>query len=79
MPSGLPALSSFNSSFDSLVRIGRPLLSQPKLVPPAVPTTCSGGIPYLLGVHLHEILAAAGDDIGLVTAGAQIFQQLDHR
>ena len=32
-----------------------------------------------LGVGAHEILAAAGDDIGAVAVGAQIFEQLDLR
>ena len=36
---------SFSKSFGSLVRNGLPLVSYEYFVPPAVPTTCSGGIP----------------------------------
>ncbi len=33
----------------------------------------------LFGVDAHEVLAAAGDDVGLVAVGAQILQHLVHR
>jgi hypothetical protein len=51
MPSGLPALSSFSSSFGSLVRKGLPSLPYPYFVPPAVPTTCSDGTPYAFSAY----------------------------
>ncbi len=79
MPSGLPALLSLSSSFGSLVRNGLPSLCVAVLRP-------AGGADHLLGrnavhalgVHAHEVLAAAGDDVGLVAVGAQVLQQLLH-
>ncbi len=80
MPSGLPALSSFSSSLGSLVRNGLPLLVVAVL-------GAAGGADHLLGrdavdllgVHPHEVLAAAGDDVGLVAVFAEVFQHFLHR
>src|SRR5262249_16872111 len=47
MPSALPAKSSNSISFGSLSSVGLPSLSYSYFVPEAVPTTCSGAIPYI--------------------------------
>ena len=63
-----------------LVRIGFAILVIAVLVPPA------GADDLLrrdainpLGIDTHEVLAAAGDNEGLVAVGAQIAQDFQHR
>ena len=80
MPSGLPALLSFSSSFGSLVRNGLPSLGVAVL-------RSAGGADHLLGrdavdllgVDAHEVLAAAGHDVGLVAVVAQVAKHFEHR
>ena len=80
MPSGLPALSSLSRSFGSLMRTGLAVRSYLKLVR-------ARGADHLLGrnavdplgIDAHEILAAAGDDVGPEAVGAEIFEELDLR
>ena len=80
MPSGLPALLSFSSSFGSLVRNGLPdlVVAEPG-APGAAHHLLGRDAVGLLGVCAHEILATAGDDVGLVAVGAQVLQHLLHR
>src|SRR5437667_9998600 len=80
MPSGLPALLSLSNSLGSLVRNGLPSLSI------AICRAAHGADDLfgrdsigLLGIHAHEILAAAGADVSLVAIGAEIGQHFPHR
>ena len=80
MPSGLPALLSFSSSFGSLVRIRLAVAGVGEL-------RSAGGADHLLGrnavdllgVHAHEVLAAAGHDVGLVGVVAEVAKHFEHR
>src|SRR5215469_15995977 len=80
MPSALPAKSSNSIRFGSLSSVGLPSLSYSYLVAEAVPTTCSGGIPYIFSDPMRaEVLAAAGDDVGPIIVCAQEVQHFKHR
>ena len=79
MSSGLPAKLLFSSSLGSLISSGcRPYRSRTWSRRAADDLLRRDAVD-LLGIYAHEILAAAGDDVGLVAVGAQILHDLEHR